>query len=110
MRRRSCAPGVHRGRRRGSRPRFRGFRHRAGARRRRRRPVPAGRRAAALRPPASDREIALFKLRWGAFYRTELDSWLREQDIDTLVVAGCPFPTAPGRHCSRRASGTIARC
>jgi nicotinamidase-related amidase len=45
--------------------------------------------------PIRDREIALFKPRWGAFYRTELDAWLRAQGSDTLVVAGCNLPNCP---------------
>ncbi|MEU4563822.1 isochorismatase family cysteine hydrolase [Actinoplanes sp. NPDC023936] len=40
-------------------------------------------------------EIALFKPRWGAFYRTPLESWLRDRDVDTVVVAGCNLPNCP---------------
>ncbi|MFI7135564.1 cysteine hydrolase family protein [Nonomuraea sp. NPDC050153] len=45
--------------------------------------------------PLAEREIALFKPRWGAFYRTRLDELLRGWDVDTLVVAGCNFPNCP---------------
>ncbi|MFJ8581022.1 cysteine hydrolase family protein [Micromonospora sp. NPDC093277] len=42
-----------------------------------------------------DHEIVLFKPRWGAFYRTVLETWLRERDVDTVVVAGCNLPNCP---------------
>ncbi|MFC4072901.1 cysteine hydrolase family protein [Actinoplanes subglobosus] len=45
--------------------------------------------------PIGDDEIVLFKPRWGAFYRTDLDSWLRERGVDTVVVAGCNLPNCP---------------
>jgi nicotinamidase-related amidase len=37
-------------------------------------------------------ESILFKPRWGAFYRTALESLLREKAISTLVFCGCNFP------------------
>ncbi|MFD4292798.1 cysteine hydrolase family protein [Rhodococcus sp. NPDC058505] len=40
-------------------------------------------------------EIVLFKPRWSAFYRTELESLLRAQGCDTVVVAGCNLPNCP---------------
>jgi nicotinamidase-related amidase len=40
-------------------------------------------------------EIVLFKPRWGAFYRTDLESWLRGRGVDTVVVAGCNLPNCP---------------
>ncbi len=40
-------------------------------------------------------EYALFKPRWGAFYRTPLDDLLREHGIDTVVFAGCNLPNCP---------------
>jgi nicotinamidase-related amidase len=40
-------------------------------------------------------EIVLFKPRWGAFYRTGLEPWLRERGVDTVVVAGCNLPNCP---------------
>lgn len=40
-------------------------------------------------------EIALFKPRWGAFYRTSLETWLRDRQVDTVVVAGCNLPNCP---------------
>jgi nicotinamidase-related amidase len=42
-----------------------------------------------------EREVAVYKPRWGAFYRTPLDEHLRELGVDTLVVAGCNFPNCP---------------
>ena len=43
----------------------------------------------------SDDEIILFKPRWSAFFRTNLESWLRERNVDTVVVAGCNLPNCP---------------
>ncbi|MEU4421808.1 isochorismatase family cysteine hydrolase [Actinoplanes sp. NPDC024001] len=43
----------------------------------------------------AENEIVLFKPRWGAFYRTELEGWLRDRQVDTVVVAGCNLPNCP---------------
>lgn len=43
----------------------------------------------------SEREVVIYKPRWSAFYRTELDTWLRERGVDTVVVAGCNLPNCP---------------
>lgn len=40
-------------------------------------------------------EIVLFRPRWGAFYRTGLECWLRAREVDTVVVAGCNLPNCP---------------
>jgi nicotinamidase-related amidase len=40
-------------------------------------------------------EYAVFKPRWGAFYRTPLGGLLADLGVDTLVVAGCNFPNCP---------------
>ena len=40
-------------------------------------------------------EAAIYKPRWGAFYGTDLEAHLREQDITTLVFCGCNFPNCP---------------
>jgi nicotinamidase-related amidase len=40
-------------------------------------------------------EWALYKPRWGAFYRTRLDEMLRERGVDTIVFAGCNLPNCP---------------
>ncbi|MET8982210.1 cysteine hydrolase [Streptomyces sp. NPDC004539] len=38
---------------------------------------------------------AVFKPRWGAFYRTCLEELLGELGVDTLVFAGCNLPNCP---------------
>jgi nicotinamidase-related amidase len=45
--------------------------------------------------PLGPHEYALFKPRWGAFYRTPLDDMLRGWDVDTVVFAGCNLPNCP---------------
>ena len=40
-------------------------------------------------------EAVLFKPRWGAFHRTELEQLLRGWGVDTVVVAGCNLPNCP---------------
>lgn len=40
-------------------------------------------------------EYALFKPRWGAFYRTPLAELLAEHGVDTVVFAGCNMPNCP---------------
>ena len=40
-------------------------------------------------------EYAVFKPRWGAFYRTPLDDLLRGHGVDTVVFAGCNLPNCP---------------
>jgi nicotinamidase-related amidase len=40
-------------------------------------------------------EVAMYKSRWGAFYRTSLEEHLRENGVSTLVFAGCNFPNCP---------------
>lgn len=42
-----------------------------------------------------DREVILYKPRWGAFYGTTLDDHLRDNHVDTVVVAGCNYPNCP---------------
>ena len=42
-----------------------------------------------------DHEVVLYKPRWGAFYHTPLESYLRALGVDTLVFAGCNFPNCP---------------
>ncbi len=43
----------------------------------------------------AENEFVMYKPRWGAFYGTPLEAFLRERGIDTLVVAGCNFPNCP---------------
>jgi nicotinamidase-related amidase len=45
--------------------------------------------------PLADNEYAMYKPRWGAFYDTSLESFLRQRDINTLVFCGCNFPNCP---------------
>jgi len=40
-------------------------------------------------------EYALFKPRWGAFYRTTLEDLLRGLGVDTIVFVGCNLPNCP---------------
>jgi nicotinamidase-related amidase len=40
-------------------------------------------------------EYAVYKPRWGAFYRTPLADLLARHDVDTLVFAGCNMPNCP---------------
>lgn len=41
------------------------------------------------------REFVLFKPRWSAFFRTDLEQWLRDNGCDTVLVAGCNLPNCP---------------
>lgn len=40
-------------------------------------------------------EWVAYKPRWGGFYRTNLDDFLRARSVDTVVVCGCNFPNCP---------------
>jgi nicotinamidase-related amidase len=40
-------------------------------------------------------EWAMWKPRWGAFYRTRLEEHLRRQHVTTVVLAGCNYPNCP---------------
>jgi len=40
-------------------------------------------------------EVAIYKPRWGAFYRTPVEDHLRELQVSTLVFCGCNFPNCP---------------
>lgn len=40
-------------------------------------------------------EWIMYKARWGAFYKTHLETFLRDRDINTLVFTGCNFPNCP---------------
>ena len=43
----------------------------------------------------SPNEVVIYKSRWGAFYNTPLEHYLRGIDISTLVFSGCNFPNCP---------------
>jgi nicotinamidase-related amidase len=45
--------------------------------------------------PLGPAEVVYYKPRWGAFYRTGLESWLHGWAVDTVVVAGCNLPNCP---------------
>jgi nicotinamidase-related amidase len=40
-------------------------------------------------------EVAIWKPRWSAFFRTGLDENLRQSSVNTVVFAGCNFPNCP---------------
>lgn len=40
-------------------------------------------------------EFVIYKPRWGAFYNTPLEGFLKEKGITTLVFTGCNFPNCP---------------
>ena len=37
----------------------------------------------------------MYKSRWGAFYATNLETFLRQNQIHTLIFCGCNFPNCP---------------
>ncbi|HSV39708.1 MAG TPA: isochorismatase family cysteine hydrolase [Nocardioidaceae bacterium] len=43
----------------------------------------------------SPSEVVIYKPRWSAFHRTRLEEWLKQNDVDTVVVAGCNLPNCP---------------
>lgn len=45
--------------------------------------------------PLGPAEYAVYKPRWGAFYRTPLAELLTGLGVDTLVFAGCNLPNCP---------------
>ncbi len=40
-------------------------------------------------------EWVMYKSRWGAFYNTELETFLRNKSLDTILFSGCNFPNCP---------------
>lgn len=42
-----------------------------------------------------EREVVMYKPRWGAFYETPLDAHLRELGVSTLLFGGFNFPNCP---------------
>jgi nicotinamidase-related amidase len=42
-----------------------------------------------------EREVIIYKPRWGAFYQTPLEQHLRERQVGTLVFCGCNYPNCP---------------
>lgn len=45
--------------------------------------------------PLTEREWAMYKPRWGAFFQTPLEAFLRKKNLNTVVVTGCNFPNCP---------------
>lgn len=45
--------------------------------------------------PLGPAEFAVYKPRWGAFYRTPLEDLLGALGVDTVVFAGCNLPNCP---------------
>lgn len=43
----------------------------------------------------AENEVIIYKSRWGVFYKTPLENYLREKEIDTLIFSGCNFPNCP---------------
>lgn len=43
----------------------------------------------------SENEWVMYKSRWGAFYKTRLEDFLHDKNIDTLLFTGCNFPNCP---------------
>jgi nicotinamidase-related amidase len=41
------------------------------------------------------KEWVMYKSRWSAFYKTDLEQFLHNQGVDTLVFTGCNFPNCP---------------
>lgn len=42
-----------------------------------------------------ENEYVMYKPRWGAFYKTPLEEFLKEQKINTIVFSGCNYPNCP---------------
>jgi nicotinamidase-related amidase len=40
-------------------------------------------------------EVVMYKPRWGAFFETPLEAYLKEREITTLVFCGCNYPNCP---------------
>ena len=40
-------------------------------------------------------EWVMYKSRWGAFYKTQLEEFLIKKNITTLIFTGCNFPNCP---------------
>ncbi len=45
--------------------------------------------------PLGPNEWAMYKPRWSAFHRTDLEAFAHTRSIDTLVICGCNFPNCP---------------
>lgn len=54
-----------------------------------------GRLMAGKIQPIGPTEVLIYKPRWGAFYRTPLETHLKEKSVSTLVFCGCNYPNCP---------------
>lgn len=45
--------------------------------------------------PVGPEEMLVYKPRWGAFYRTPLETHLRQKEVSTLVFCGSNYPNCP---------------
>jgi len=43
----------------------------------------------------AENEFVMYKPRWGGFFGTSLEAFLRDRGVDTIVLAGCNFPNCP---------------
>lgn len=41
------------------------------------------------------KEVIIYKPRWGAFFNTPLYTYLKEQNINSIIFSGCNFPNCP---------------
>ena len=43
----------------------------------------------------SPNEVIIYKSRWGAFYNTPLEEYLRKLGVSSLIFTGCNYPNCP---------------
>jgi len=43
----------------------------------------------------SANEVIIYKPRWGAFYHTPLEEYLKKLNVSTLIFSGCNYPNCP---------------
>jgi nicotinamidase-related amidase len=43
----------------------------------------------------STNEVIIYKPRWGAFYHTPLEKYLKKLNVSTLIFTGCNYPNCP---------------
>ncbi len=58
-------------------------------------PLDAGRLLDGEVQEIGDREVVLYKPRWGAFYGTGLEQHLHALGVNTIALCGCNFPNCP---------------
>jgi nicotinamidase-related amidase len=44
---------------------------------------------------AGPNQVIIYKPRWGAFFQTPLEGYLRELEVSSLAFTGCNFPNCP---------------